>query len=118
MWNRCHALVFLLAAAGPVACAQGPPPAAPAFDPVQTFAPLTLPDPVNAYRSGNGAPGPSYWQNGADYELHAELDTAAKQLRATETIGYTNNSPDLLRSLWVQLEQNIYKKDSRAKRMG
>jgi hypothetical protein len=88
------------------------------YDPRLTFAPLTLPDPVNAYRSGNGAPGPSYWQNEADYELHADLDTAAKQLKATETISYTNNSPDLLRSLWVQLEQNIYKKDSRAKRMG
>ncbi|HMJ63663.1 MAG TPA: hypothetical protein VK493_17960, partial [Bryobacteraceae bacterium] len=87
------------------------------YDPRLTFAPLTLPDPVNAYRSGNGAPGPSYWQNEADYELHAELDTAAKQLKATETISYTNNSPDLLRSLWVQLEQNIYKSDSRAKRM-
>jgi len=88
------------------------------YDPRLTFAPLTLPDPVNAYRSGSGAPGPSYWQNEADYELHAELDTAAKQLKGTETIAYINNSPDLLRSLWVQLEQNIYKKDSRAKRMG
>jgi hypothetical protein len=56
--------------------------------------------------------------NEADYELHAELDTAAKQLKATETISYTNNSPDLLRSLWVRLEQNICKKDSRAKLMG
>ena len=88
------------------------------YDPRLTFAPLTLPDQSNAYRSGNGAPGPSYWQNEADYELHADLDAAAKQLKATETISYTNNSPDLLRSLWVQLEQNIYKKDSRAKRMG
>jgi hypothetical protein len=83
------------------------------FDPRVTFAPLTLPDPVNAYRSSNGAPGPSYWQNEADYELHANLDTTAKQLRATEVIAYKNNSPDDLPSLWVQLEQNIYRKDSR-----
>jgi hypothetical protein len=55
-----------------------------------TFAPLTLPDPVSAYRSGNGAPGPGYWQR-SDYELCAELDTAAKQLKASETISYTNN---------------------------
>jgi hypothetical protein len=48
---------------------------APAYDPRVTFAPLTLPDPVNVYRSGDGSPGPNYWQNGADYELHAELDT-------------------------------------------
>jgi hypothetical protein len=84
------------------------------YDPRLTFAPLTLPDPVNAYRSSNGAPGPEYWQNEADYELHATLDTEHRQLRATETITYTNNSPDVLPSLWVQLEQNIYPQDSRA----
>ena len=84
------------------------------YDPRLTFAPLTLPDPVNAYRSSNGAPGPSYWQNEADYELHAALDTAAKQLHTDETITYTNNSPDTLTSLWVMLEQNIYQKDSRS----
>src|SRR5471032_2771745 len=73
------------------------------YDPRLTFAPLTLPDPVNVYRSGSGAPGPNYWQNSADYEMRAELDTTAKQLKATETITYTNNSPDTLPSLWVQL---------------
>ncbi len=88
------------------------------YDPRLTFAPLTLPEPVNAYRSGNGAPGPSYWQNEASYELHANLDTAAKQLSATEIITYTNNSPDTLPSLWVQLEQNIYRKDSRERIIG
>jgi hypothetical protein len=89
--------------------------AASTYDPRLTFAPLTLPEPVNAYRSGNGAPGPNYWQNEADYELHPVLDTAAKQLNATEIITYTNNSPDTLPSLWVQLEQNTYRKDSRAR---
>ena len=85
------------------------------YDPRLTFAPLTLPDPVNSYRSSNGAPGPNYWQNEADYELHATLDTAAKQLSTVETISYTNNSPDVLPSLWVQVEQNIYRKDSRSR---
>lgn len=89
------------------------PGAASAYDPRITFAPLALPTPVNAYRSSNGAPGPEYWQNEADYELHASLDTKDKQLRATEIITYTNNSPDTLPSLWIQLEQNIYRKDSR-----
>ena len=88
------------------------------YDPRLTFAPLTLPDPVNAYRSSNGAPGPSYWQNAADYELHADLDTAGKQLKASEIITYTNNSPDILPSLWIQLEQNMYKADSRNRLMG
>ncbi|HMF64193.1 MAG TPA: hypothetical protein VK608_08910, partial [Edaphobacter sp.] len=98
--------------AGPSALAQS---SASAYDPTKTFAPLTLPDPVNAYRSSNGAPGPSYWQNQADYELHPELDTTTKQLRATEIITYTNNSPDVLPSLWLHVEQNIYRKDSRAR---
>ncbi len=122
MHSRCRVFVFLLAAlsfqllAGPFTLAQGSAPATPsAYDPTKTFAPLTLPDPVNAYRSSNGAPGPGYWQNEADYELHAELDTAAKQLRTTETITYTNNSPDMLPSLWLHVEQNIYRKDSRAR---
>ena len=83
------------------------------YDPRLTFAPLTLPDPVNAYRSGNGAPGPAYWQNEADYEMHAALDTANKVLRNDEVITYTNNSPDSLTSLWIHLEQNIYRPDSR-----
>ncbi|MGB7267347.1 MAG: hypothetical protein WBC92_17655, partial [Terracidiphilus sp.] len=98
------------ASVGPVAAT---PDAASAYDPRLTFAPLTLPDPVNVYRSSNGAPGPEYWQNEADYELHATLDPAQKTLTTTETITYTNKSPDTLESLWVQLEQNIYRSDSR-----
>src|ERR1700761_4066073 len=78
------------------------------YDPRLTFAPLTLPDPVNAYRSGNGAPGPSYWQNEADYEMHASLDTAAKGIHNDEVITYTNNSHDTLTSLWIHMEQNTY----------
>jgi hypothetical protein len=85
------------------------------YDPRLTFAPLTLPDPVNEYRSGNGAPGPKYWQNEADYEMHAELDTQAHVLRNDETITYTNNSPNALASLWIHMEQNIYRSDSRAR---
>jgi hypothetical protein len=94
------------------------PAAAASFDPRVTFAPLTLPDPVNAYRSSNGAPGPGYWQNQADYEIHVELDVAAKTLKGTEAITYTNHSPDTLSSLWLHLEQNIYRRDSRAAIMG
>ncbi len=84
------------------------------YDPQQTFAPLTLPEPVNRYRSSNGAPGPDYWQNRADYDLHAQLDTTHKVLSASEVITYTNHSPDALTSLWIQLDQNQYRHDSRA----
>src|ERR1700678_4449237 len=99
-----------LLGAGP-ALAQTP---RPAYDPVKTFAPLALPDPVNRYRSSNGAPGPEYWQNTADYEIHATLEPAPKLLSATEVIAYTNNSPDSLPSLWIQLDQNTYRNDAPA----
>jgi hypothetical protein len=86
----------------------------PPFDPRVTFAPLTLPEAINSYRSSNGAPGPAYWQNRADYQMHATLDTTAKVLRNDEVITYTNNSPDVLPAVWLHMEQNIYRKDSRA----
>jgi hypothetical protein len=98
------------------------PPSAPptpgSFDPRETFAPLVLPTPVNRYRSSNGAPGPDYWQNEADYELHATINTAAHTMTTVETITYTNNSPDTLPILWVQMDQNMYKRDSRASNIG
>jgi len=84
------------------------------FNPLETFAPLTLPEPVNRYRSSNGAPGPDYWQNTADYEIRADLDTTTKTLSADEVITYTNHSPDPLASVWIQLDQNIYRRDSRS----
>src|ERR1700677_2273475 len=101
--------IFLLGCNGEKPSAAPAPP----YDPRLTFAPLTLPDGVNAYRSGNGAPGPAYWQNEADYEMHAALDIKAKTLQNDEIITYTNNSPDSLTSLWIHLDQNIYRKDSR-----
>ena len=115
MPSRCRVSLFVSLLATVCLLAVATPAQTAGYDPRLTFAPLTLPEPVNAYRSSNGAPGPNYWQNEADYELHATLDTAAKQLSTTETIIYTNNSPDVLPRLWVQVEQNIYRKDSRSR---
>ncbi|MGN6270457.1 MAG: M1 family metallopeptidase [Sphingomonas sp.] len=83
------------------------------YDPAETFAPLDLGQGVNVYRSSSGVPGPQYWQNKADYQIHTTLDPAAKTLIATEQITYTNNSPDTLDVLWLQVEQNAYKTESR-----
>ncbi|HSI18168.1 MAG TPA: M1 family metallopeptidase, partial [Sphingomonas sp.] len=88
------------------------------YDPKIAFAAQPLPDGVNAYRSANGAPGPAYWQNRVDYMITARIDTTARTLTATETVDYTNNSPDTLPSLWLQLDQNIYRADSRAAVLG
>src|SRR5690348_11812983 len=75
------------------------------------FAPLNLP-PGNLFRSGSGAPGPRYWQQRADYDLKATLDTAGKALRGELTLRYTNNSPDTLHFIWFQVEQNAFKNNS------
>ena len=72
------------------------------------FAPLVLPT-ANEMRAGSGAPGVRYWQNRADYALAATLDTAAKTVFGAMTLRYTNNSPDTLRFLWLQTEQNAFK---------
>lgn len=66
----------------------------------------TLPTP-NEYRSGSGAPGPKYWQQKADYNIEIELNDGNQSITGAETITYTNNSPDVLKYLWLQLDQNI-----------
>ncbi|HKN65295.1 MAG TPA: hypothetical protein VJW73_03415, partial [Gemmatimonadaceae bacterium] len=70
------------------------------------FRALDLPAP-NAYRSGSGRPGPSYWQQRVDYGITATLNPERNEIRGRETIHYTNNSPDVLPYLWLYLEQNI-----------
>jgi hypothetical protein len=83
-------------------------------DPRAVFAPLNLPEPANRYRSANGAPGPDYWQNRADYVITARLEPKTKTLSGVVTITYVNNSRDVLDVLWLQLDQNIYRQDARA----
>jgi hypothetical protein len=83
-------------------------------DPRQIFAPLVLPQPAGLTRSAAGIPAPGYWQNRADYTIDARIDPATRTLSATEVITYTNNSPDALDVLWIQLDQNIYRHDARA----
>jgi len=67
----------------------------------------------NEYRTGGGAPGVKYWQNRADYKLNVTLDTAKHRVTGTTIITYTNNSPDALGFLWLQLDQNLFREDSR-----
>ncbi len=83
------------------------------YDPLKTFAPLILPAPANSLRTGSGTPGPAFWQNRADFNIAAKIDTASHVLSAEETITYTNNSPEALGFLWLQMDQNLYRRDSR-----
>ena len=83
------------------------------YDHKETFHPQFYPYPGNDYRSASGEPGPKYWQNKADYSINCKQDTATHSVTGDVTITYTNNSADNLRFLWLQMDQNIYKKDSR-----
>ncbi len=77
------------------------------------FAPLFYTKNGNEYRSASGQPGPKYWQNRADYELTARLDERNSVITGTEILTYTNNSPDKLSFIWMSLDQNLFKSDSR-----
>lgn len=66
-----------------------------------------------AYRTASGKPGPSYWQNGADYVLNVSLDEANRTITGNVVITYKNNSPESLDFVWLYLEQNRFTPDSR-----
>ncbi|MBD0331222.1 MAG: M1 family metallopeptidase [Chitinophagaceae bacterium] len=84
------------------------------YDAREAFNPVFYTQNGNVYRSASGEPGPSYWQNRADYKIFCSLDTVTNKVKGDVEITYTNNSPDNLRFLWLQVDQNIYKKESRA----
>jgi hypothetical protein len=75
------------------------------------FSPLPLPPP-NEIRRVDGSPGREYWQQQVDYRIRATLDTAAKRISGTMSIRYTNNSPDSLDFVWLQLDQNLFRSGS------
>ncbi|WP_034261311.1 M1 family metallopeptidase [Altibacter lentus] len=68
----------------------------------------------NVFRTASGAPGPQYYQQQADYVMDIILDDKNTKIYGNETITYTNNSPDVLEFLWVQLDQNVRAKDSKS----
>ena len=70
-----------------------------------------LPTP-NVYRTASGAPGHKYWQQQADYQINVKLNDEKQTLTGSETINYTNNSPDTLTYLWLQLDQNRFNRES------
>jgi hypothetical protein len=72
-----------------------------------------LPTP-NEYRTASGAPGPKYWQQRCDYDIVCELDEPSRKLIGKETVTYTNNSPDILSYLWLQLDENEHNSKNNA----
>ena len=110
MSHRISVALLAPALALTTAAAQGRPAPRPVTD-TSIFAPLVLPSP-NEVRAGSGAPGAKYWQNRASYTIRTTLDTATTSVRSAMTLTYTNNSPDTLRFLWLQTEQNAFKSKS------
>src|SRR3954447_20097699 len=72
-----------------------------------------LPTP-NEQRTASGAPGNRYWQQRADYVIDVELDDANQRISGKETVTYKNLSPDTLNYIWLQIDQNLFAKDSDA----
>ncbi|MDR2228509.1 MAG: M1 family metallopeptidase [Flavobacteriaceae bacterium] len=71
----------------------------------------------NEFRSASGQPGTKYWQNHANYVLNVTLDDAQNLFTGSAEVQYTNNSPDELKFIWFQLDQNLFKKESRGSAM-
>jgi len=94
--------------------AQSPTGVESLYNPKEIFAQNFYTKNGNEFRSASGAPGVKYWQNRADYNLQAAIDTVKNMLTCDETIHYTNNSPDSLQSLWLELDQNTYREDARS----
>jgi hypothetical protein len=77
------------------------------------FAPLFYTKNSTETRSASGQPGAKYWQNKADYKLIASLNDKTNEIKGTEILTYTNNSPDKISFLWLNVDQNLFKSNSR-----
>ena len=83
------------------------------YDPLDFYSPAFNPTAGSPYRSADGTPGPMYWQNSASYLVHATLSEKDTSVTGDVTISYTNNSPDKLDFVWLQLDQNLFDPASR-----
>ncbi|WP_339657025.1 M1 family metallopeptidase [Flavobacterium frigidarium] len=77
------------------------------------FAPFFYSNNGTTTRSASGQPGAEYWQNRADYVLTAKLNAENNEIVGTDIITYTNNSPDKMKFVWMNVDQNLFKADSR-----
>lgn len=70
----------------------------------------------NAYEKGtrsmDGKPGKNYWQNRAKYDIAVTVNPDSKTIAGTETIVYSNNSPDTLKAVALHFVNNVHKAES------
>ncbi|TYP90943.1 hypothetical protein BC792_12341 [Sphingobacterium allocomposti] len=83
------------------------------YDYTEAFHPIFYTQNGTPYRSASGKPGHAYWQNSADYAIKASLDDLSDRVTGQVSIHYTNNSPDQLNHIWLQLDQNLFHENSR-----
>lgn len=83
------------------------------YDPHLLFSPIFYPSGSTASRAATGEPGIGYWQNRADYQVNVSLNETTHEITGTVVITYKNNSPHILPFLWLQLDQNLFMKESR-----
>ena len=83
------------------------------YDPHTLFSPLFYTAGNTPTRAGNGEPTVGYWQNKADYNINVSLNEHSHEIAGKVVITYKNNSPNTLPFLWLQLDQNLFNKDSR-----
>jgi hypothetical protein len=105
--NFLFAIVFLLAGFQSFSQSESK------YNPNEAFAPIFYPSYGDEIRAASGTPGPKYWQNRADYKINATLDDVNNMITGSVIISYKNYSPEKLPFLWLQLDQNIYKQNSR-----
>ncbi|MDB5201073.1 MAG: family peptidase [Ferruginibacter sp.] len=83
------------------------------YDPHALFSPMFYPVGGTISRAATGEPNVGYWQNKVDYQVNVSLDDQTNEIKGSVTISYKNNSPHSLPFLWLQLDQNLFNKDSR-----
>jgi hypothetical protein len=83
------------------------------YDYHDAFGPLFYTKNATSTRSASGQPGAEYWQNRADYQLTARLNENNNEITGTDIITYTNNSPDKMSFVWMNVDQNLFREDSR-----
>jgi hypothetical protein len=83
------------------------------YDPHALFGPTFYTSTGTISRAATGEPNVGYWQNKADYQINATLNDVTNVIAGSVIITYKNNSPHALPFLWLQLDQNLFNKDSR-----
>jgi len=83
------------------------------YNPQELFGPNFYPAGGTITRSSDGSPNIGYWQNRADYTINVVFNDVTNEIGGTVEIAYTNNSPHALPFVWLQLDQNLFNKDSR-----